>query len=126
MLREASVIGFIPTVDATKARPFFAEVLGLEFVADAEFALVFRIGGGLLRVVRLEEFTPAPYTIFGWEVTDLATKARELSRRGGEIVRYDFLEQDADGVWTAPGGDKVLWFRDPDGNTLSMSEHAGN
>ncbi len=123
MLRDAATIGFIPTANAEVARSFFEETLGLEFVADTPVALVFGVGGGVLRVVRLDEFTPVSYTIFGWEVEDISAKARELARRGVEIARYDFMAQDADGVWTAPGGDRVLWFRDPDGNTLSLSEH---
>ena len=123
MLRNAATIGFIPTTNAEEAQRFFAEILGLEFIVDAQFALVFRAGGGMLRVVRLDEFTPASYTLFGWEVEDIAAKARELAERGVEIARYSFVEQDADGVWTSPGGDKILWFKDRDGNTLSLSEH---
>ena len=124
MLRDAAMIGFIPTTDGDRAKQFFAELLGLEFVVDAQFALVFRVGGGMLRVVRMDEFTPVPYTILGWEVEDLTAKARELAGRGVEITRYGFLEQDEHGVWVAPDGDKVLWFKDPDGNTLSLSQQA--
>lgn len=127
MLSDAAVVGFIPTTDGERAQRFFTEMLGLELVVDAQFALIFRVGGrvsgGMLRVVRMEEFTPASYTIFGWEVEDISATARELARRGVEIARYSFVEQDADGIWTAPGGDRVVWFRDADGNTLSLSEH---
>ena len=126
MLRDAAIIGFIPTTDGVRAKHFFSEVLGLEFVVDAQFALVFRVGAGTLRVVRMEEFTPVPYTIFGWEVEDVAARARELAERGVEIARYSFLEQDEGGLWTSPGGDKVLWFRDPDGNTLSLSQQVAS
>ena len=122
MLRDAGVIAFIPTKDVGAARRFYEETLGLEFVVDAQFALVFRVSGGMLRVVRMDEFMPVAYTIFGWKVADITSAARELAERGVEIARYHFVKQDSDGIWTAPGGDKVLWFRDLDGNTLSLSQ----
>ncbi len=125
MLNDASLIGFIPTHDAEAARPFYEQILGLTFVSDDTFALVFRTDrGSTLRVVRVGEFTPAPFTILGWEVTEIEQKARDLAGRGVACLRFPFLEQDDDAVWTAPGGDKVLWFKDPDGNTLSLSQHA--
>jgi len=124
MLKDANTIGFIPTRDPARARHFFSEILELEFVVDAHFALVYRVAGGTLRVVRMDEFMPATYTIFGWEVEDLSAKAEKLAKRGVEIARYSFVEQDQNGIWTAPGGEKVLWFLDPDGNTLSLSEPA--
>lgn len=124
MLNKARLIGFIPTRDAEAARTFYEQVLGLSFVADVGFALVFRMPDGtMLRVVRVGEFTPAPFTILGWEVTAIADKARALAARGVAASRFPSLEQDEDGIWTAPSGDKVLWFRDPDGNNLSFSEH---
>ncbi len=124
MLSESSLIGFIPTRDADAARPFFEQVLGLVFVSDVAFALVFRTAhGSMLRLVRVEEFTPAPFTILGWEVTEIEQKARDLAGHGVACLRFPFLDQDEAGIWTAPSGDKVLWFKDPDGNTLSFSQH---
>ena len=124
MLNQARVIGFIPTRDAEAARTFYEQVLELTFVADVGFALVLHTPDGtMIRVVRVGEFTPATFTILGWEVTAIAEKARALVARGVPASRFPSLEQDEDGVWTAPSGDKVLWFRDPDGNNLSFSEH---
>ncbi len=124
MLHEAKLIGFIPTRDAEAARTFYEQVLELRFVADVGFALVFRMADGtMLRVVRVGEYSPASFTILGWEVTGLAEKARTLAARGVAASRFPSLEQDEDGVWTAPSGDRVLWFKDPDGNNLSFSEH---
>ena len=77
----------------------------------------------MIRVVRVGEFVPATFTILGWEVAGIAEKARALAARGVPASRFPSLEQDDDGVWTAPSGDKVLWFKDPDGNNLSFSEH---
>ena len=124
MLNGFPLIGFIPTRDADTARPFYEQVLGLEFVADVGFALVFRTGQGtMLRVVRVDEFTPAPFTILGWEVTEIEERARNLQEYGVACLQFPFLEQGKNGIWTAPNGDKVLWFKDPDGNTLSLSQH---
>jgi predicted enzyme related to lactoylglutathione lyase len=119
-------IAFIPTTDAAAARNFYETALGLNFVSDDNFALVFRVGSSqtMLRVVRTPKpFTPNHFTIFGWEVDDIHATIADLTNRGVEFLRIGFFEQDAAGVWTAPGGSQVAWFKDPDGNTLSLSNH---
>lgn len=119
-------IGFIPTSNAAASRTFYETVLGLHFESDDGFALVFRLGparGTMLRVVRLEHFTPAPFTIFGWEVHTLETSIDELTKGGVRFLRFAPLEQDERCIWHAPGGAKIAWFADPDGNTLSLSQH---
>jgi predicted enzyme related to lactoylglutathione lyase len=119
-------IAFIPTAKPDAARAFYENILGLTFESADPFATVYRIGsapGQMLRVVRTPDFAPVPYTIFGWQVDDIATNIKELSAKGVEFLRYGFFEQDELGVWTAPGGAKVAWFKDPDGNTLSLSQH---
>jgi catechol 2,3-dioxygenase-like lactoylglutathione lyase family enzyme len=126
-------IAFIPTTNAAAARDFYETALGLNFVSDDDFAMVFRIGptqtpgeansGIMLRVVRAPAFTPAPFTIFGWEVTDIHATIADLTTRGVEFLRIGYFEQNEAGVWTAPGGTQVAWFKDPDGNTLSLSTH---
>ena len=131
MLTGYPLIGFIPVRDAERARHFYEETLGLAFLADDGAALVFMtepassdMPGNMIRIVRTGEFTPAPYTILGWEVTDLPRLARTLASRGVAPKRYSFLHQEENGLWTAPNGSRILWFGDPDGNTLSLSEHA--
>ena len=118
-------IAFIPTTDAAAARNFYETALGLNFVSDDNFALVFRVGSSqtMLRVVRTPAFTPASFTIFGWEVDDIHASIADLKTRGVDFLQYDYFKQDPDGVWTAPGGSQVAWFQDPDGNTLSLSNH---
>lgn len=119
-----SLIGFIPTRDGEAARSFYEATLGLRFVADDGFALVFESGGNMLRVVRTGEFTPPPYTIVGWESLDIERDVEALAERGVTFERYSFVTQDQAGIWTTPTGDKVAWFKDPDGNTLSLSQHS--
>ena len=119
-------IGFIPTRNAEAARTFFERTLGLRFESDDSFALVFRVGpapGSMLRVVRAPAYTPAPFTIFGWEVPDIEQAGDDLTARGLTFERYGFFEQDERGIWNAPGGTRIVWFKDPDGNTLSLSQH---
>jgi catechol 2,3-dioxygenase-like lactoylglutathione lyase family enzyme len=128
MLSDHRIIGFIPTTDPVRARKFFEDACGLEFVSDDNFALVFRCGGSrgnMIRVVRVKEYTPMLFTILGWEVANLEREVRSLRSRGVLFERYSFLEQDDDLIWTAPdGATKVAWFKDPDGNILSLSQHA--
>jgi catechol 2,3-dioxygenase-like lactoylglutathione lyase family enzyme len=118
MISEGEVMGFIPTVDAARARSFYEGVLGLRFVSDDSFAL-----GTFIRIAKLEEFTPAPYTILGWRVKDIEKEVQALTARGVTFKRYPPMVQSDLGVWSAPGGSKIAWFLDPDGNALSLSQH---
>jgi predicted enzyme related to lactoylglutathione lyase len=126
MLGSTVPVTFIPTTDPARAKSFFADVLGLRFVSDDGFALVFASGGAMVRVVNVKgmtDFRPAPFTIAGWRVPDAEAAVRELAARGVAFVRVPGLDQDAQGIWNAPGGARVAWFKDPTGNTLSVSQH---
>ena len=125
MLSTSPIIAFIPTRDAAHARTFYQNTLGLRFVSEDNFALVFDANGTMLRIVCAGDFTPFQFTILGWQVSDIGTAVADLTARGVQFLRYDFLEQAPNGVWTAPGNAaRIAWFRDPDGNTLSISQHA--
>jgi catechol 2,3-dioxygenase-like lactoylglutathione lyase family enzyme len=123
MLGNHKVVAFVPTLNADRARTFYAETLGLEFVRDDGFALLFKAGANLLRVARVPSHTPAGFTILGWEVADVGATARGLGERGLKMERFPGMQQDELGIWTAPSGDQVAWFKDPDGNILSLSRH---
>lgn len=123
MLGTKPVIAFIPTREAARSRKFYEEQLGLKFLSDDSFALVMDMNGTMLRIVRVKEFVPQSFTVLGWNVDDIETAVADLSRRGVEFQRFPGLEQDAQGIWHAPGGAKVAWFKDPDGNVLSVSQH---
>jgi catechol 2,3-dioxygenase-like lactoylglutathione lyase family enzyme len=122
MLGSTNIIGFVPTKDSAKARVFYAGTLGLRFVKDDGFALVFDANGIMLRITKAQ-FTPAPFTILGWQVKEIEKVVEGLQSRGVVFERFGFFEQDKLGIWTAPTGDKVAWFKDPDGNVLSVSQH---
>jgi catechol 2,3-dioxygenase-like lactoylglutathione lyase family enzyme len=124
MLGSIDVVAFVPTQDFEKARAFYEGKLGLRFVKDDGFALVLDANGIMVRVAKVPPpFTPAPFTILGWQVRDVEKVAEGLQLKGVQFERFGFFEQNRLGIWTAPSGDKVAWFKDPDGNILSVSEH---
>ena len=122
MLGAMNIVAFVPTKDTERARAFYEGVLGLRFVNDDGFALVFDANGIMVRVVRTQ-FTPAQFTILGWQVKEIEKVVAGLQVSGVKFERFGFFEQDELGIWTAPGGGKVAWFKDPDGNVLSVSQH---
>jgi len=122
MFGSTNIVAFVPTKDAEKAKAFYVDVLGLRFVKDDGFAMVLDANGIMVRVARAQ-FIPAQFTILGWQVKDIEKTAEGLQEKGVRFERFGFFEQDALGIWTAPTGDKVAWFKDPDGNVLSISQH---
>jgi hypothetical protein len=89
---------------------------------DDAFAIVFDANGVMLRVQKVQEHTPPPYTVLGWDVADIHACVKELAGRGVSCERYEWLEQDESGVWASPSGASIAWFKDPDGNTLSLTQ----
>lgn len=122
MLGSASAIAFLPSTDLDQSRAFLADVLGLTVDEITPFACVLRAGTTVLRVTRVESLRPQPFTVFGWQVPDIRSEVVRLAAAGVAFLRYDGMDQDANGVWAAPSGDLVAWFQDPDGNTLSLSQ----
>ena len=123
MLGSNHIVAFVPTTDSNRARTFYEGVLGLKFVADDGFALVLDANGIMIRVAKVQQFTPAQFTILGWQVNGIKKVVAEMQAKGVQFERYGFFQQDELGIWTAPEGSKVAWFKDPDGNVLSVSEH---
>lgn len=122
MLESGSVVAFIAATDLDRARLFYEQRLGLPVTKQTDFARVFDANGTMLRVTAVPGVTHAAYTVLGWRVTDIAATIQELTSQGVVFTRYDGMEQDEIGVWTTPGGDKVAWFSDPDGNVLSLTQ----
>jgi catechol 2,3-dioxygenase-like lactoylglutathione lyase family enzyme len=123
MLGFLNIVAFVPTKDSEKARAFYEGVLGLRFVKDDGFALVLDANGVMVRVAKVQDFKPAQFTILGWQVADIERVVRGLEKKGVHFEIFGFLKQDDLRIWTAPTGDKVAWFKDPDGNVLSVSQH---
>ena len=122
MLGSSFIIAFAAATDLGRARAFYEETLGLPLVGQNEIACVFDANGTMLRVTAVPEAARASYTVLGWRVGDIAATVRELTARGVVFLRYATMGQDDTGVWTTPGGDKVAWFADPDGNVLSLTQ----
>ena len=123
MLPDSELVAFVATTDLARARAFYADVVGLTVTEDSPFACVFDANGTAVRVTPVRDHTPAPFTVLGWTVRDMAASVRDLVSRGVGFQRFDGMDQDELGVWTAPGGDRVAWFKDPDGNVLSLTEY---
>jgi catechol 2,3-dioxygenase-like lactoylglutathione lyase family enzyme len=119
-----SVVTFLTTQSPDAAIAFYRDKLGLRFLRDDGFALVFDMNGVMLRIAKAKSFTPAQGTVLGWEARDMAATMNKLGQAGVNFERYPNMGQDADGVCTFPNGDRVAWFKDPDGNVLSISQHA--
>jgi catechol 2,3-dioxygenase-like lactoylglutathione lyase family enzyme len=122
MLGTTDIVAFVPITDSEKARAFYEGVLGLRFIKDDGFALVLEANGIMIRAAKMKEVTPAQFTILGWQVTNIEDVVR-AQQKGVHFEIFGFFKQDDLGIWTAPTGDKVAWFKDPDGNILSVSEH---
>ncbi|MGA8152727.1 MAG: VOC family protein [Terriglobales bacterium] len=123
MLGSTNIVAFVPITDTARARAFYEGVLGLRFVKDDGFAMVLDAHGIMVRVSKAPNFKPAQFTILGWEVPNIEETVLGLGKRGVHFEVFGFFKQDDLGIWTAPTGDKVAWFKDPDGNILSVSQH---
>ncbi|MBV9612492.1 MAG: VOC family protein [Acidobacteriaceae bacterium] len=123
-LGKYKIIGFLNIVDVDRAKAFYRDTLGLRLLSEEPpFALVFDANGIMLRLVMAKKLPPAGGTVLGWQVPDIVATIRELQEAGVRFEHFEQLKQDELGIWTTPTGAKVAWFKDPDGNILSLSEH---
>ncbi len=122
MLASCRMNGFVPTKDPAQARHFYEEVLGLTFVDENPFVVMFRGNQAMVIAQKMSQFVPATYTVLGWEVEDIEDTVSRLTNKGVLFERYPWMEQDEMGIWNSSDG-KVAWFKDPDGNILSVSQH---
>jgi catechol 2,3-dioxygenase-like lactoylglutathione lyase family enzyme len=125
MLNEDKLVAFVPSRDPKKAKSFFIDVLGMRFISEDPFAVIFDSNGIAVRLVdvsSVKDFKPAAFTILGWSVKDIKQTVRGLQERGVTFERYPGMKQDDLGIWVTPSGAKIAWFKDPDGNILSVGE----
>jgi predicted enzyme related to lactoylglutathione lyase len=121
-LGSSRIMAFVATTDAKRARAFYEGVLGLTVTSEDGFALALDVNGTPVRVAVVREIAVAAYTVLGFCVADIAESIRALRERGVRFESYEFLVQDALGVWTSPSGARIAWFKDPDGNVLSLTQ----
>ncbi len=122
MLAQCALIAFIATTQPEQAKVFYGEALGLRLMEDTPFALVFDAHGTMLRIQKVQTFTPAGHTVLGWLVGNIHEMVEQLLKRGIVFERYPGLPQDEQGIWTTPDGNQIAWFTDPGGNTVSLTE----
>jgi catechol 2,3-dioxygenase-like lactoylglutathione lyase family enzyme len=122
MLSDKKLKAFIPTINPAKAKHFYMNTLGLKLLSEDNYALEFSANGTLLRITTVRELNPHPFTVLGWNVDDIAFLIESLVSKGVVFERYGYFEQDKLGIWVSPSGAKVAWFKDPDGNLLSLTE----
>jgi catechol 2,3-dioxygenase-like lactoylglutathione lyase family enzyme len=120
VLGTNALIAFVATTQPELAKTFYRDILGLRLVSDEEFALVFDANGTTLRIAKVDELRPQAHTVIGWQVNDIESTIRALVSRGVRFERYEGLEQDDLAIWSSGGG-KIAWFKDPDGNVLSLT-----
>jgi catechol 2,3-dioxygenase-like lactoylglutathione lyase family enzyme len=121
-LQNHNAISFLATAKPTASKAFFKGTIGLPLIEDSDFALVFRLNNGQLRIQKVQDLSPAPYTALGWQVTDIEAPVAALKKKGVTFDQHSGMAKDANGIWTSPSGAKIAWFKDPDGNTLSLTQ----
>lgn len=122
ILETAAPAIIICTRDRARATAFYRDTLGLALAQEDNFAAIFNTGGVTLRLSLVADFMPHGHTILGFRVEDVEGTARALQEKGVTFEAVPKLKQDDLRIWTAPGGKiKVGWFKDPDGNLLSVT-----
>jgi len=124
MLSDPKITAFIPTIQIGQARRFYKDVLGLELVSQDDYAIEFQGSGAILRITFVNEFKPHPFAVLGFKIDDINSQVKSLSEKGVAFEKYDSLEMNHLGIWIAPSKAKVAWFKDPDGNLLSLTEYS--
>jgi catechol 2,3-dioxygenase-like lactoylglutathione lyase family enzyme len=118
---DYEVMAMAATVEPERAKAFYRDILGLKLQDHNQFALIFKAGRTTLRIQKVDRFTPFPFTLFGWKVPDIGATAQYLKDKGVVLERFPGLQQTELGIWVSPAS-KIGWFKDPDGNILSLTE----
>jgi hypothetical protein len=121
-LPTSDLVAFVATANLAVGRTFYEKALGLKVTGESPIAVTFDAGGTTLRIVAVPKVTVVPYTAIGWNVVDIAATIRELIGRGVKFENFEGVDQDELGIWKSPGGAQVAWFKDPDANTLSLTQ----
>jgi catechol 2,3-dioxygenase-like lactoylglutathione lyase family enzyme len=123
VLANEKLAAFVSTRDRATAKAFYGDLLGLRLAHEDDFAVVFDANGTSLRVSVIPDLVPQKFTVLGWNVSDIEASAKAMIAKGIVFERVLGLEQDRLGIWSPAPGVKVAWFKDPDGNWLSIAQH---
>jgi catechol 2,3-dioxygenase-like lactoylglutathione lyase family enzyme len=121
-LENYEIMAFVATTQSDKARSFYCDILGLRFEEENPAALVLKTANAMLRIAKVRAFTPLPFTVLGWKVEDVRATMKLLAGKGVQFERFQGMKQDDLGIWVSPSGAMVCWFKDPDGNVLSLTQ----
>jgi catechol 2,3-dioxygenase-like lactoylglutathione lyase family enzyme len=124
MLQAARLVAFVPVSDLGRAQAFYVGKLGLELHHADDYGCMLSSDGTTVRLALVAGYEPPPFTVLGWEVDALEDAVGALTEAGITLRRYEGMEQDEAGIWKAPSGDRVAWFPDSEGNTLSLTQTA--
>jgi catechol 2,3-dioxygenase-like lactoylglutathione lyase family enzyme len=122
-LYKCPIVAFAATTNPANARAFYCDLLGLHLLEDNPFALVIQTPNATLRIQKVKSFTPHPFTALGWTVDNIRATAEQLISKGIHFERFPGMTQDDLGIWLSPSGASVCWFKDADGNILSLTQH---
>ena len=122
ILAASKLTAFVATVNPARAKAFYKDTLGLTLVSEDNFAIVFNANGTPIRVTTVHEIVIAGYTVLGWEVADIEATLTALTNKGVRFEKFPGLPQAENGIWDAPSGARIAWFKDPDGNLLSIAQ----
>ena len=123
MLSAPQITAFLPTTQPETSKRFYKDILGLQLVSEDDYALEFEGNGAHLRITTVPELNPHPFTVLGFKIKEIDAQVKSLAAKGVTFERYDHFEQNKLGIWTAPSNAKIAWFKDPDGNLLSLTEY---
>lgn len=123
MLNTERIMAFLAVTDKERAKAFYGETLGLPLVEEDPYAMVFDANGTLLRISPMPSVATASYTVLGWEVESISSALEQLAARGVQPERWPGFVLDEQGAFTFPDGTQVAWFKDPDGNVLSVTQY---
>ncbi|MBM1106949.1 VOC family protein [Aurantibacter crassamenti] len=123
MLKEPTITAFLPTSKTEQSKQFYINTLGLKLVSENIYALEFEGKGAFLRITVVEKFNPHPFTVLGFKIKEIESQVKSLNKKGVKFERYNYFDQDELGIWIAPSKAKIAWFKDPDGNLISLTEY---
>lgn len=123
MLVEPTITAFLPTIKPKSSKEFYGNILGLQLLSEDDYAMEFKGNGALLRITTVDTFIPHPFTVLGFKIQNIDSQIKSLVNKGVVFEKYNHFDQDELGIWTSPSKARVAWFKDPDGNVISLTEY---
>jgi predicted enzyme related to lactoylglutathione lyase len=124
MLKDAPMYAYIPVKDVARARQFYEQKLGFRPTREVMGGVAYEFGEhtACFLYPTPNAGTSKASQAF-WQVEDVEREVAELRKRGVEPENFDMPGmKTVNGIGTDPGGGKVAWFKDPDGNTFAVVE----